>query len=89
MIGRGLLADPSLARQLRGGAKAGKDELAAWYRTLYEGWAKRYRPVQALGRIKKLMEWPCGGDIRCRRALRRARDIGECMEALFERAEAP
>ena len=84
MIGRGLLADPALARKLRGGPEAGKDELEAWYRALYEGWEKRFDPVLALGRIKKLMEWPSEGDIRRRRLLRRARNIEGCIHAMLE-----
>ena len=84
MIGRGLLADPALARKLRGGPDAGKEELAAWYSALYEGWEKRFDPVLALGRIKKLMEWPSEGDIRRRRLLRRARDIEGCIHAMLE-----
>ena len=84
MIGRGLLADPALARKLRGGAEAGKEELTAWYSTLYEGWMQRFDPVLALGRIKKLMEWPSEGDIRRRRLLRRAGDIESCICAILE-----
>ena len=84
MIGRGLLADPALARKLRGGAEASEEELAAWYSALYEGWRQRFDPVLALGRIKKLMEWPSEGDIRRRRLLRRARDIDGCIRAMLE-----
>ena len=83
MIGRGLLADPALARRIRGGRAADRDELCAWYRTLYEGWAGRFHPTLALGRIKKLMEWPCGDDIRRKRLLRRADGIGQCIEAMI------
>ena len=81
MIGRGLLADPALARRLRGGPEAGKEELDAWYMALYEGWAERFHPTIALGRIKKLMEWPCKGDILRRRLLRRAGSIEECLRS--------
>lgn len=84
MIGRGLLADPALARKLRGGEEAGDEELAAWYSALYEGWRQRFGPVLALGRIKKLMEWPSEGDIRRRRLLRRAGDIEGCIRAMLE-----
>ena len=83
MIGRGLLADPSLARQLRGGEKANRDELTTWYNMLYEGWKERFHATLALGRIKKLMEWPCGDDIRRKRLLRRADDIESCIEAMI------
>ena len=84
MIGRGLLANPALARQLRGGAEASKDELATWYAALYEGWEQRFDPVTALGRIKKLMEWPSEGDIRRKRLLKRARDIDGCIRAMLD-----
>ena len=82
MIGRGLLADPALARRIRGGEAAGRDELRAWYETLYEGWKKRFGEMIALGRIKKLMEWPSEGDIKRKRLLRRADDIESCIGAL-------
>ena len=84
MIGRGLLADPALARKLRGGEEAGREELAAWYSALYEGWKQRFGPVLALGRIKKLMEWPGEGDLRRRRLLRRAGDIESCIRAMLD-----
>ena len=81
MIGRGLLADPALARRIRGGKAAGKDELKTWYTALYEGWKDRFHETIALGRIKKLMEWPVEGDIRRKRLLRRAKDIESCINA--------
>ena len=83
MIGRGLLADPALARKLRGGPEAGRDELWAWYTAQYDGWAQRFHPTLALGRIKKLMEWPGEGDIRRKRLLRRAEDIESCINAIL------
>ena len=83
MIGRGLLADPALARRIRGGPAAGEEELKAWYTALYEGWNTRFGGTIALGRIKKLMEWPCEGDIRRKRLLRRADDIGSCIGAVL------
>ena len=81
MVGRGLLADPSLARRFRGGEEAERDELTAWYSTLYEGWKKRFDATVALGRIKKLMEFPIGDDIRRKRLLRRADSIESCINA--------
>ncbi len=83
MIGRGLLADPALARRIRGGKEAGKEELKAWYTALYEGWKNRFHETIALGRIKKLMEWPSEGDIRRKRLLRRAGDIESCISAMI------
>ena len=84
MIGRGLLADPSLARRIRGGPEAGAEELRAWYETLYQGWRDRFGTTIALGRIKKLMEWPVGDDIRRKRLLRRADDIEGCVGAMLD-----
>ena len=83
MIGRGLLANPALARMIRGGKEAGAEELRTWYLTLYEGWKDRFHETLALGRIKKLMEWPVGDDIRRKRHLRRAGDIESCIDAVI------
>ena len=85
MIGRGLLADPALARRIRGGPGAGEEELRAWYTALYAGWRERFHATIALGRIKKLMEWPSGGDIQKKRLLRRAADIEDCVDAVLGR----
>ena len=82
MIGRGLLADPALARRIRGGKAADREELRAWYTALYEGWKERYHETIALGRIKKLMEWPSEGNIRQKRLLRRAKDLESCIDAV-------
>ena len=84
MIGRGLLANPALARQIRGGAEATGEELEAWYTALYEGWKGRFGTTIALGRIKKLMEWPIEGNIKRQRLLRRAAEINECLRAVLE-----
>ena len=83
MIGRGLLADPALARRIRGGEEASEEELRTWYTALYEGWEDRFDRTIALGRIKKLMEWPSEGDIRRKRLLRRAGDIESCINAVI------
>ena len=85
MIGRGLLADPALARRIRGGAEASPEELRAWYTALYEGWNSRFGGTVALGRIKKLMEWPAGDDIRKKRLLRRAGDVESCIQAMLDK----
>jgi tRNA-dihydrouridine synthase len=42
MIGRGLVDDPSLTRQIRGGKPASKEELKAFHRALYEGYLSQY-----------------------------------------------
>ena len=66
---------------------SGEEELTAWYTALYKGWEQRFGRVQALGRIKKLMEWPGNGDIRCRRLLRRSGDIEGCIRAVLGKHE--
>ncbi len=83
MIGRGLLADPALARRIRGGKEADRDELRAWYTALYEGWTDRFHETIALGRLKKLMEWPSEGDLRRKRLLRRADNLEGCIDAVL------
>ena len=66
-----------------GGPAADRDELAAWYSALYEGWKSRFDATVALGRIKKLMEFPVGDEIRRKRLLRRANDIESCIGAVI------
>ena len=83
MIGRGMLADPALARRLRGGAAASEEELKTWYTSLYREWNDRFDATIALGRIKKLMEWPVGDDIKRKRLLRRADNIESCISAVI------
>ena len=58
-------------------------QLAAWYTTLYEGWKDRFGATIALGRIKKLMEWPAEGDVKRKRLLRRADQIESCIDAVI------
>ncbi len=41
MFGRGLIADPSLLRQLRGGKKATREELTQFHERLYEAYRER------------------------------------------------
>ena len=61
-----------------------REELAEWYTALYEGWKDRFHETIALGRIKKLMEWPAGDDIRRKRLLRRAGDFTGCINAIMD-----
>lgn len=41
MIGRGLIADPSLLRQIRGGERATREELTQFHERLYEAYRER------------------------------------------------
>ena len=61
-----------------------REELEAWYNTLYRGWKDRFGETIALGRIKKLMEWPSERDIRRKRLLKRARNIDDCIRAMLD-----
>ena len=54
MIGRGLIRDPSLARQLSGGKNADREEVKAFYGRLFTDYLKRFGLPVALGRMKKL-----------------------------------
>lgn len=55
MIGRGLIADPALARELRGGALLQKEELRSFHDAVYES-LKKTLPGQAplMGKMKEL-----------------------------------
>ena len=90
MLGRGLVADPSLARQLAGGPPLGRDELRAFHDRLLADYRRVLsgdRPV--LGKLKEL--WDYLGchfpeSDRARKALRKARTLADyerAVDALF------
>lgn len=54
MLARGLLADPALARKLRGGAPASREELQAFTAALYRDYRESYGPGPAVQRMKEL-----------------------------------
>ena len=54
MIGRGLIADPALARKLRGGPPAAREELTAFTQALYAGYQAACGPGPAAQRMKQL-----------------------------------
>ncbi len=56
MLGRGLLSDPSLARQIRGGAALTPEELRAYLRNLYESYAE-FIPEDRNVIFKMLEHW--------------------------------
>jgi tRNA-dihydrouridine synthase C len=53
MIGRGALADPLLARRLRGGCPGGWDDLLPALETYWRGVRERVLPIHAGGRLKQ------------------------------------
>ncbi len=54
MIGRGLVADPALARKLRGGPPASREELRRFTEELYRGYRDAIGPGPAAQRMKEL-----------------------------------
>ena len=78
MIGRGLLADPALARKLRGGAAAGGEELRAFHDELYEAYCRAFASEKnALRPMKELWTYLIRlfpREDRLARALRKCRD---------------
>lgn len=58
MIGRGLLTDPALAREIKGGAPATPEELYAYMKDLSEAWAGDLGGIEAaLPRIKETFNY--------------------------------
>lgn len=53
MLGRGALADPFLARRIRGEAVGGWDALRPWLAIFWRGVRERVLPVHAGGRLKQ------------------------------------
>lgn len=55
MVGRGLVADPALARKLRGGPGAGREELRAFHDGLYHSYAEAFGSARnAMLRMKEV-----------------------------------
>ncbi len=81
MLGRGLAADPALARRLRGGPAASRQELTAFHDRLVEDYRQRLSgegPV--LHRMRELWSYLGGsfdGGERERKAIRKARTLAE------------
>lgn len=66
MLGRGLAANPALARQLRGGGPPEKEELLAFHTALREAYREEYGPQNGMRRMKELWRYMAclfeGGD---------------------------
>ena len=60
MIGRGLLANPALARELRGGAPLTRSELHAWHDALLEGYSREYPASTVHSRMREHMKYLSG-----------------------------
>ncbi len=86
MIGRGLLADPSLARQLKGGAPLDAPELKEYLKRLYEGYSA-FIPEDRNVIFKMLEHWAFLGkhfknSEKCVKEIRKSRSKGEYMAAV-------
>ncbi|WP_165444019.1 tRNA dihydrouridine synthase [Lachnoclostridium sp. Marseille-P6806] len=58
MIGRGLLANPALIRELRGGAKLSKEELEAYHEALYQDYSERMTSeLHVLHKMKEMWSY--------------------------------
>lgn len=57
MIGRGLIADPSLARQLHGGPRATAAELREYHDALQQEYCREFPAEQAHGRMREHMKY--------------------------------
>lgn len=57
MIGRGLIADPSLARALNGGPRSTAAELRHYHDTLFDAYSREYPADQAHSRMREHMKY--------------------------------
>lgn len=60
MLGRGLLANPALARELNGGAGITREELLAYHDALLEGYQREYPADTAHSRMREHMKYLSG-----------------------------
>jgi len=61
MMGRGLMADPSLLRRIRGGERASREELRAYHNALWEGYRARLGgDLNAIYRMRELWNYLSG-----------------------------
>lgn len=94
MLGRGLMQEPGLLRQLRGGAPASLSELREYHDRLLAAYRQRLSGDQpVLHRMWELWAWliarfPGGED--CLKRMRKARNLADyqaAVDTLFARAE--
>ena len=86
MIGRGLVADPSLIRQIKGGNKASGEELKAFHDSIYRSYLETsIHPGAAVPRMKEL--WTYWGrkmpeEKKALKRIKKAKNIEEYEEAV-------
>lgn len=85
MLGRGLLTDPALARQLHGGRGLSVDEVRRFHDVLYEGYLARYPKNIAVWRMCDAMKYlslAFEEPHKCIKAMRKARSEAEYLDAV-------
>ena len=85
MLGRGLAANPALAREAAGGARLTLDELRSFHDDLYAEYLRFWPESAVVGRMHLIMKYLCGcfqdGE-RAVRRLRRATTVREYDDAV-------
>lgn len=90
MLGRGLIANPALARELAGGGRLTLSDLRAYHARLLEGYLAAYPAHIALGRMREIMNHVVccfEGAQKPRKAIRRASSLAsyeQAVQSLFE-----
>ena len=88
MFGRGLQADPSLLRRLRGGERASAAELQAFHDAIYTAYRRDYSgDVPVLHRMRELWNYLAGSFRNTEPLLRAVRKAHTC--AAYEQAVRP
>ncbi len=94
MMGRGVLADPSLAREIRGGAKAGAPELRRFHDLLYAGYCEEMSGERTvLYKMKELWTYLAPGFTNYKKYAKKIKKSEKCavyekiIDELFENEE--
>ena len=85
MLGRGLVANPALARELRGGAPLSREELRLYHDRLFAEYSAQWPASAVLGHMREIMSYVlCCFDkpLRVRRALRKVRSLQDYSAAI-------
>lgn len=94
MTGRGVLADPALARRIRGGSAAGKEELRRFHELLYAGYCEEMSGDRTiLYKMKELWTYLAPRFTNCKKYAKKIKKAEKCpvyekvVEELFENEE--
>ena len=90
MLGRGLIANPAIARQLAGGAALSVSELRYYHDALYRAYAESWPKNALLGRMHEIAFYISGcfeDNAKARKAIRKSANLPayeEAIDRLFE-----